>query len=52
MRQAKKPTRRQKMLIKKWRLNPKNWLVLESTKDYTKIVHRYTDTVKTIKEGA
>lgn len=51
MKQGKRPTRRQKILLKKWRLNPANWLVTTCTNEYMVVVHRHTDTVRRIPEG-
>lgn len=38
-----KPTRKQKMLIKEWRLDPANWLVVRETAEELVIVHRLSD---------
>ncbi len=43
-----KPTRRQKMLIKEWRLNPANWLVVRETAEELVIVHRLSEQQKKI----
>ena len=48
MRQAKKPTRAQKILIHSWRLNSDNWLVVTDTPDAMTIRHRYSDRERVI----
>ena len=49
---GRKPTRAEKLLIKKWHLNPDNWLVLSSTHKELKIIQKITDKVRVIPEGA
>lgn len=48
MRQAKKPTRAQRLLIKAWRLNTDNWLVVTETPDALTIRHRHSDRERVI----
>ena len=48
MRQGKKPTRRQKEIIKSKRLNLDNWLVVEQTKERLLLVHRHTGRTREI----
>lgn len=48
MRQGKRPTRRQKEIIKAKRLNLENWLVVEQTKERLLLVHRHTGQTKEI----
>lgn len=50
MRQGKRPTRRQKLIISGLRLSPDNWLVISDTKESMTIIHRHTDTMRTIKK--
>ena len=37
------PTRRQKLIIAAFRLDPSTWLVCQDTSDYMLIKHRHTD---------
>lgn len=50
MKQAKKPTRQQKIFISGFRLVPANWLVVNECKESMTIIHKHTDTVKTLKK--
>ena len=50
MRQAKKPTRAQRLLIKSMRLNSENWLVVTETPDVLVIRHRYSDREREIRK--
>ena len=43
MKHGKKPTREQKKLIQKWKLDPAVWLVTKYTPDRMELVHRYSD---------
>lgn len=52
MARGKKPTRKQKELIKKNRLNTDNWLVIKSPPGELHIIHRYTSTKRVIKNKA
>lgn len=52
MKNAKKPTREQRNLMDKWRLDAHNWLVVKDTSTEMVIVHRYSDkTTRTIPKG-
>lgn len=52
MKHGKKPTREQKKLIQKWKMNPENWLVVKDTPDQMLLVHRHSDkTTKIIPKG-
>ena len=51
MKRGKKPTRRQKLLMEKWHLNPNNWWVISCTPEEMKIVHKHTAGVRIIPEG-
>lgn len=48
MKHGKKPTRRQKMLIKSAGLNCGNWLVVKDTAEELVIQNRQTDRIRTI----
>lgn len=43
MKNGKNPTREQKKLICKWRLDPAVWLVVKDTPAEMVLVHRYSD---------
>lgn len=47
----RKPTRREKILISNYGLQPNNWLVAQSGKDKLVLVHRHTDRPRVIPEG-
>jgi len=48
MKNPKKPTRKQKILISSRRLNSDNWLVLKDTAEEMRIINRKTGTKKVI----
>ncbi|MGP7817735.1 DUF6906 family protein [Niallia sp. 01092] len=48
MKQGKKPTRRQKMVIESAGLNVENWLVFKNDGDYISLVHRGTGDTRKI----
>ncbi len=48
MKHGKNPTVKQKKLMQKWGLNAKEWLVCKDTSTELVVVHRHTDTVRTI----
>ncbi len=48
---SKRPTLAQKKLMKRWRLNPEEWMVQRALPYETKITHRSTCAAKTIPEG-
>lgn len=50
MRHGKRPTVRQKKLIKSMKLNPDNWLVITENKEQITLVHRDTNTVKVVQK--
>lgn len=53
MKHGKKPTREQRKLLQKWKLDPAVWLVVKDTPMQMLLVHRYSDkTTKTILKGA
>lgn len=49
---ARKPRRREKLLISKYGLQPLNWLVAQSEKDKLVLAHRHTNNKRVIPEGA
>jgi len=51
---AKKPTRKQKELIERWRLNPDNWLVTRNLLHLGElhVEHRHTGRERVIKDKA
>ena len=48
MKKLKNPTRSQKMIMQKWKLNPADWLVERDTPEEMVLVHRHFDRVKKI----
>jgi len=50
MKNPKKPTRNQKILISSYRLQPANWLVVSEDKEKLEIIHRHTDTRRTLRK--
>ncbi|MCE4051995.1 DUF6906 family protein [Bacillus sp. Au-Bac7] len=48
MKNGKKPTRRQKGIIKLSGLNPENWLIYKANGDRLSLVHRYTGTTRKV----
>ena len=52
MKHGKNPTRAQKMLMVKRKLDPSMWLVVKDAPDRLELVHRHSDkTTKTIPKG-
>lgn len=52
MKHLKKPTRAQKILLRKKKLNPADWMVERDTPEEMVVVHRHFDRVrKTIHKG-
>lgn len=52
MKNGKKPTRTQRMLLQKWKLDPAVWLVTKDKPEAMEIVHRYSDkTTRIIHKG-
>lgn len=43
MKHGKKPTREQRKLIQKWKLDPGVWLVTKDTPEQMELVHRFSD---------
>lgn len=50
MKHGKKPTRKQKDLIKAARLNYENWLVVKDTAEEMTVQNRHTGKVRTIRK--
>lgn len=48
MKHGKNPTASQKKYMASWGLNAKEWLVSKDTPDKMVVVHRHTDTVRTV----
>ncbi|EOA3903591.1 hypothetical protein ACE41A_08815 [Bacillus cytotoxicus] len=48
MKSGKKPTKRQKVQIKSYGLNPENWLIYKNLDEELHLVHRYTNTTRVI----
>ena len=48
MKQGKKPSWNQRKVLEAWGLNPRDWLVSKDTSTEMVLVHRYTDTIRTI----
>lgn len=48
MRKGKAPTRKQKLLLDYYGLNPADWLVAKNTSKEMTVVHRHTDTARTL----
>ena len=46
MKQLRKPTRAQKVLLRKKKLNPDDWMVERDTHEEMVIVHRHFERVK------
>jgi hypothetical protein len=52
MKHGKKPTREQRKLLQKWKLDPAMWLVVKDTSTQMLLVHRHFDkTTKIIPKG-
>lgn len=48
MKHGTKPTREQKKLLTKWRLDPRVWLIERETPTETVVRHRYGNSVRVI----
>lgn len=48
MKHGCRPTKKQSIFIKKYGLNPENWLVVKDTPDRMELVHRHSDKTKRI----
>jgi hypothetical protein len=49
---SKRPTRAQKIIIKRWHLNPENWRVVNALPNELILEHKHTSTLKAIPEGS
>ena len=50
MKRGKSPTRAQKIFIASYRLEPGNWLVAAEKKESLTIIHKHTDSIRTLKK--
>ncbi|WP_193671970.1 DUF6906 family protein [Bacillus cereus] len=48
MKNGKKPTRKEKMAIKSYNLNPENWLIFKKVDGALHLIHRFTSKTRTI----
>ncbi|WP_186315017.1 DUF6906 family protein [Bacillus thuringiensis] len=48
MKNGKKLTKREKMHLKSYNLNPESWLVFKKVNGKMHLLHRYTNTKRTI----
>ncbi|MBW3491812.1 hypothetical protein [Bacillus sp. FDAARGOS_1420] len=48
MKNGKNPTKRERIYIKSYDLNPDNWLIFKKVSNELHLVHRYTNTTKVI----
>ena len=48
MKHGKKPTREQRKLMQKWKVNPQDWLVERETLSQLVLIHRHFDHIKKI----
>ena len=48
---GKKPTREQRKLIEKWKVNTQDWLVVKDEPSKMTLVHRHLDKTKIIPKG-
>lgn len=48
MKNGKKPTKKEKMHIKLYNLNPDNWLIFKKVNHELHLVHRNTNKIKVI----
>ena len=51
MKHGKNPTVKQKKILKDYGLNCENWLIVKDNSFETVIIHRHTNTTRTIKKG-
>ena len=51
MKHGKKPTREQRKLMEKWKVNTMDWLVSKDTATELVLVHRHFDKIKIIPKG-
>ncbi|HEZ7989815.1 MAG TPA: hypothetical protein RWO66_02475 [Ruminococcus sp.] len=48
MKHGKAPTKAQKIMLRSYRFDPANWLIVKATSTETVIQHRHTGTVRKI----
>ncbi|WP_420842697.1 DUF6906 family protein [Fervidibacillus albus] len=48
MKNGKRPTRKEKIVMNKYHLNPNNWLISKRHNGMLILVHRYTNSVRQI----
>ncbi|MGH0487439.1 DUF6906 family protein [Bacillus mycoides] len=48
MKNSKNPTKREKILIKSYNLNPDNWLIYKKVDNELHLVHRYANSIRVI----
>lgn len=48
MKHGCKPTREQRKVLQKWKLDPAMWFVVKDTPERMELVHRYSDKTKRI----
>lgn len=51
MKHGKRPTMKQKLLLKSLKLDPNNWLVSKDTSTEIVFVHRMFNNTKTVRKG-
>ena len=51
MKHGKKPTREQRKLMEKWKVNTQDWLVERETLTELVLIHRHFDNKKIIPKG-
>lgn len=51
MKHGKAPTRAQKILLRSYRLDPANWLIVKNTDKEMLLTHRHTGTTRRIPKG-
>ena len=51
MKHGTKPTRQQRKLMEKWKVNTMDWLVERETNNELVLRHRHFDKTKTIQKG-
>ncbi|MGH0946371.1 DUF6906 family protein [Bacillus mycoides] len=48
MKNGKRPTKREKVHINSYNLNPDNWLIFKKVDDELHLVHRHTNSIRVI----
>ncbi len=48
MKNGKRPTKREKIHINSYNLNPDNWLIFKKVDDELHLVHRHTNSIRVI----